>query len=312
MFPNRSLDASRGNGNGWMKFHQCAKNGSNNIIKLLADTGTNTHLTTNGGENCLHIAARYGHFSLCKALIDQHNFDVNVADNRGLTALHYSVENGKYKLVKFFADRVNDFHIKTKYGRNCLHIAALNGNLKLCKILINNHNFDAHTADKDEFTALHCSAQNGSYELFDFFTDMRAAIHLKTNDGKNCLHIAAFYGHLRLCKTFLKKHEFDVHMADDEGFKAIHFSAQSSSYQFVTFFLNEGTDILNKTKTGMNCLPTAATNGHLNLCKTLVNNHNFDVNITDNLGFTTLHRSAQNGSYELIKFFVDEGTDIFL
>ena len=33
----------------------------------------------------------------------------------------------------------------------------------------------------------------------------------------NCLHIAALYGHLNLCKFFLDNENFDVHMADNDG-----------------------------------------------------------------------------------------------
>ena len=60
----------------------------------------------------------------------------------------------------------------------------------------------------------------------------------------------------------------------------------------------------------MNCLHIAALNGHLNLCKDLVNKHNFDLHLTDNNGFAALHLSALSGNYELIKFFMDKGTDI--
>ena len=34
--------------------------------------------------------------------------------------------------------------------------------------------------------------------------------------------------------------------------------------------------------------------------------------MTDNERFTPLHRSVENGNYEMVKFFVDEGADIFL
>ena len=101
MFRNRSLY----NDSRWTEFHHCEKNGSNDIMKLLADRVRNIHLKTIDGKNCLHIAAFYEHLSLCKALIDQHNVDVNMAGNWGLTELHYFVENGKYQLLKFLQIR---------------------------------------------------------------------------------------------------------------------------------------------------------------------------------------------------------------
>ena len=69
-------------------------------------------------------------------------------------------------------------------------------------------------------------------------------------------------------------------------------------------------DIYQKTKAGHNCLNIAACNEHLNLCQTLISDHGFDINIADNNGWAVLHNSAQSGSYELVKFFVGNGSDI--
>ena len=53
-------------------------------------------------------------------------------------------------------------------------------------------------ADNEGWTTLHFSAKNGSYELFKYFVDMGSCVHLKTVDGKNCLHTAALNGNLSL------------------------------------------------------------------------------------------------------------------
>ena len=71
--------------------------------------------------------------------------------------------------------------------------------------------------DPDGWTALHYSSRCGSYELFKYFADIKDNIYLKDNDGMNCLHIAAMYGHLNLCKILKNKHKFDVHIADNDG-----------------------------------------------------------------------------------------------
>ena len=76
--------------------------------------------------------------------------------------------------------------------------------------------------------------------------------------------------------------------------------------------MDEETDILLNTKNGTNCLHLATITGNLNLCKTLVNEHKFDVHIGNDQGFTAIHFSAANGNNELVNFFVDEGTDILL
>ena len=298
-------DVNLTDNDGLTALHHSARNGSYELVSFFIDQGLDIHLKTNIGENCFHIAAFYEDFNLCKALVEKHKCDVNLTDNHGWTALHHSARNGSYDLVTFFTDLGTDIHLKTNIGENCLHIAAFNGHLNLCKALVEKHKCGVNLTDNDGLTALHHSAISGSYDLVTFFTDLRTDIHLKTNIGENCLHIAAFSGHLNLCKALVKKHKFDVNLTDNDGRTALHHSAISGSYDLVTFFTDLATDIDLKTNIGENCLHIAAFNGHLNLCKALVEKHKCDVNLTDNDGWTALHHSAKSGSYDLVRFFTE-------
>ena len=298
--------------NGWTKIHHAAKNGKYEEIKALAERGINIHLKTHEGKNCLHIAAANGQSNLCKTLIFRHEFDINMIHNGGWTALHFSVQNGSHELVKFFTDQGADIHRKTNNGVTCLHIAAAHGHLNLCKTLKNKYEFNLHVTDDYGWKALHRSALSGSYDLVKFFADNGTDIYLKTREGMNCLHIAAAKAHLNLCKALMKIHNFKGDMADNYGWTALHRSALNGSYDLVKLFAENGTDIYLKTREGMNCLHFAASRAHLNLCKALMKKHNFKGDTADNYGWTALHRSAQNGNYDVVKFFADNGTDIFL
>ena len=140
-----------------------------------------------------------------------------MSDKNGWTVVHCSAKSGRYKLIQFFTVKQSDINTKTKARENCLHIAAANGYLNLCKILIGTHFSDVHITDNDGWAAFHHSVRSGSYELITFSTDMGSDINLRANDGTNCLHIAACYGHLNLCKTLIEKHDFDVNMTANGG-----------------------------------------------------------------------------------------------
>ena len=170
--------------------------------------GINIHLKTNDGKNFLHIAAAYGHLNLCKKFSQKHNFHVYMIDNEEFSALHRSAQSGVYELVKFFADKGGDIHLKTKVGGDCLHIAAAYGHLNLCKTLIDKDNFDVDTADNQRFTALHRSAKSGSYEIVKLLTDRGVDMYLKTKFEETCLHVAAAFGYLNLCELLINKHNF--------------------------------------------------------------------------------------------------------
>ena len=228
-----------------------------------------------------------------------------MTDKDGWAALHYSARNGSYELLSYLAKFGIHFKLKNNFGSNCLHIAVLCEHLNLCNTLISKHNFYVHMLDNDGRTALHYSARNGSYALVTYFTAMGTNVYLKTNDGSNCLHIAALYGHLNLCKKLTDKQKFDIHMADNEGCTALHHSARNGSYELHTYLADKKTDTDIKSNSGWNCLHLAALCGHLHLCKKLINRHNFNTYLRDNEGWTALHFSARNGSYELLSYFVD-------
>ena len=151
-------------------------------------------------------------------------------------------------------------------------------------------------------TVLHYSIRYGSYELVTLFANKRTDIHLKSNLGQNCVHIGAAYKQLNLCKTLIDKQSFDWHMADKNGWTAFHYAARNGSYKLVSFFA----DMVIKDNLGQKCLHF----GHLNLCKTLLDKHNFDVHMEINEDWTARHYSARNGTNELVKFFANASIDI--
>ena len=292
---------------GWTALHYSARFGYYESVAFFAGLGIDINLNTNDGKNCLYIAAIHGHINLCKALINERNFDMHMANNDGWVALHFSARNGSFELVTFFTSVGIDVNLKTNDEKNCLHIAALYGHLNLCKKLKDKFKLDVHITDNDGWTALHFSARNGSYELVPYFVELKIDIQLKANDGKNCLHIAALYGHLNLCKIFVDKHRFNVHDADNDGWTALHYSTRYGSYDLVTFFVDMGIDIHLKTNDGKNCLHIAALYGHLKLCVEFIEVHKFGVLLTDNNEWTALHCSAENGSFNLFSYILGKG-----
>ena len=306
-----NFDMLAADNDGWTVLHHSARKGSYELINFFVDMGSDIMCRNNIGLNCLHVAARYGHLNLCKALVDQYNFSIHMSDKKGWTALHHSAKSGNYELVTYFADLGTDIHCMSKLGRNCLHIAAKNGHLNLCKTLIHKHKFDVHMADNKGRTTLHHSASSGLHELVTHFAAMGNDIHSKDNSGKNCLHIAARNGHINLCKILINKHSFDVKMGCNEGYTALHYSVLNGSYEQVTYFVGMGTDIHLKTNNGTNCLHIAAKHGHLNLCKTFIDKYGFDTYMQNNEKWTTLHFSAENGSFDLFLYILRKGSDIY-
>ena len=110
-----------------------------------------------------------------------------------------------------------DINLKTNNGKNYLHIVADNRHLNLCIKLISKRNIDVQIPDHHGWAPLHYFSKMSSYELVKTVADMGIDINLKTNDGKNCLHIAADFGHFSLCRLLINKHNVDMELPDNVG-----------------------------------------------------------------------------------------------
>ena len=85
-----------------------------------------------------------------------------------------------------------------------------------------------------------------------------------------------------------------------EGMRALHHAAKIGSYELLMLFFDLTTDIYLKDHSCQNCLHVTATYKHLNLCKTLVAKHYFEVNTADNDGRIALRHSAKSCTFDLV------------
>ena len=74
---------------------------------------------------------------------------------------------------------------------------------------------------------------------------------------------------------------------------------------------NFGSNVYRKTKISLNYLHFAAYNGHLKMCKNLLQNYNFIIYARDNNGRTVLHIAAKSGDIKLLQNFIEKGSNVY-
>ena len=311
LLENHSFDIHTRDDHGINVLHCAAKSGDLELLQYLIDNGSDTFSKTKAGCNCLHIAAQKGHLKICRELLQNHNFDIHAKDNYWLTSLHRAALGGDLEILQYFIENGSDIFSKTKDGHNCLHLAAQNGNLKICRAFLQNYNFDIHARDDFGWTVLHRAALSGDLELFQYLIENEADIFSKTKSGQTCLQKAADKGHLNICKLLLQNYNFDIHARDDYGWTALHSAAMSGNLELLQYFIGNGSDIFGKVTAGQSCFHIAAEEGHLKICRALLQNYNFDIHTKDDYGWTVLHRAALGGDLELLQYLIENGSDIF-
>ena len=84
-------------------------------------------------------------------------------------------------------------------------------------------------ADHDGWAPLHYFEKRSSYELVKTVAEMGIDIKLKTNDGKNCLHIAVGYEHFIRGGSLINKQNVDMELHDNDGWNAFHYFEENYS-----------------------------------------------------------------------------------
>ena len=125
---------------------------------------------------------------------------------------------------------------KTKISLNYLHLAVYNGHLKMCKNLLQNYNFIIYARDNDGRTVLHIAAKSGDIKILQYFIENGSNVYSKTKKSSNCLHLAVYNGHLKMCKNLLGNCNFDIDARDDAGWSVLHIAAKSGDINLFAIF----------------------------------------------------------------------------
>lgn len=120
-------------------------------------------------------------------------------------ALREAAMQNKPKLCKelldteIYRDYVADINSKDNNGYAALHIAAYEGYLSVCEILLDyGMDVDLNIRNNRQLTPLHLACIRGHIDLAQLLVRSGADLNLTDNDGNSALHLAACNHHLRL------------------------------------------------------------------------------------------------------------------
>jgi ankyrin repeat protein len=83
----------------------------------------------------LHVAAKSGHLSMLKMLIEK-GANINIQDESGNTALHYSAANGKKDAVKFLLEKSADPTIVNVKEQKAIDYSNIKGFNEITALLL--------------------------------------------------------------------------------------------------------------------------------------------------------------------------------
>ena len=172
-------------------------------VRSLLEQGANANAKDDDSEaSPLIWASEGGHRDIVHLLCER-DADINATDNRGLTALHLAVKNGKIAVVELLLKQgANSEATESAYGDTALMYAARNGQNSIAVILLQAGAIVSRTNHKGE-TALLIATEEGQESLAKILLDSGANPETEDYDGITPLIRAASWDLVGIVKILL-------------------------------------------------------------------------------------------------------------
>ncbi|XP_048237734.1 uncharacterized protein LOC124149842 isoform X2 [Haliotis rufescens] len=224
------------------------------------------------------------------------NPDLNAADRRDKSVLHYICENGLTSAVEYVIDKGVELNVQMAFQQMPLYLAIQNGHTEVVKLLLK------RGCDSDNHKGLLCAIGSDMIDMVTLFLDRGA--HVERND----IFVACERGNPDVVKKLFEnsatrnKKSFDRHTF-------LHKAVEWGYKQRVDVLLKAGADANVQNQAGDKPLHTAANFGFLE-CADVLLTAGADVNVQNTAGDTPLHRAVISQSKQFVDELLKAGADV--
>ncbi|XP_051556482.1 KN motif and ankyrin repeat domain-containing protein 4-like isoform X1 [Myxocyprinus asiaticus] len=160
-------------------------------------------------------------------------FLVNMVDDNGNTALHYSVSHSNFSIVKLLLDTgVCEVDRRNKSGYTAIMLASLTdvespGDMKVLQQLMELGDVNAHVGQVGQ-TALHLAVRHGRVPIVRLLLAQGADPNAQDHAGTTPMISACDRGHINVVRILLEDTNCDVNLKDKGGRSALSLATQAS------------------------------------------------------------------------------------
>ena len=253
----------------------------------------------------LHLAAREGHEDVARVLLG-HGADATAQTNYGSTPLHIAAREGREDIARILLEHGADLASQRKDGWTPLHVASQWGYEEVTSLLLE-HGADSTALTNDGSTPLHLVAREGHEDVARVLLEQGADATAQTNYGTTPLHLAVRGGRKDVARVLLE-HGADMASQRKDGWTPLHVASLWGYEEVTSLLLEHGADATAQTNDGSTPLHIAAREGHEGVARVLLE-HGTDITSQTNDGSTPLHIASQWGSEEVVLLLLEHGAD---
>jgi len=221
--------------------------------------------------------------------------------------LQDAVLKGNFEtMVSLIENSHCDVSVVDQRGRNLLHIAAMQGHIKILNHLLSSELSALFLlqADRQSWTPLHWAAWMGHIETVnELITTHQLSPSIPDSKGRTILHFSALKGHTKLMSQLISGHKMDPTQTDVFGSSTFHHAIVSGNVET----MNELICIHHFDPShpiggcGWTPLHIASMCGNHDLVKELIVTHKVDVISLDSRHRTALHYSVAFQQTSVVK-----------
>lgn len=240
-------------------------------------------------------------------LLSEHNADLKVYDSHNDTPLHNAALNGNIKVVKYLINGFDCCPSHTGHqGRTIVHSACEMGHIHLVDVLLSDFKLLNLSVDNEGFNPLHVAISYGQEEVAKLLIDKyNCPINFTNNYGQTALHIACFKGYTDFCCTMISEFKAERNALDKEGDTPLDKAIKGGNVKTVHILADEyGCNANIKGCESKPLLHQICGGGYAIVLQELISDFNYDPASVDEDGNTLLHTAALSGRVDVVKVII--------
>ena len=245
------------------------------IVTYLIESHSNLNTQDEDGRTALMEACVAGHPKIVKLLFEA-GADPFFSDHDEITALNHAFFAGSEACVDYLLSvvRLEEFdpNVQNKSGRTALMVCARKGKARLVRILLSAGIASIHIQDKSRMNAIMWAASSGQDDIVEMLLDAKAGIDVTNSKNQTALMLACLGGHTIVVDVLIR-HGANIHMKDKWGWNALNhaYSMGHNAIASTLEALGAKPDVhARKDKYDTTVLMHAAYHGYCNVFKSLI------------------------------------------
>ena len=286
---DRMTDVDGTDENSRTMLHRAALLGNLIVVKDLTARKADVNKTDQSLKTPLICAAEVNAEDIVKFLV-ANGADVNKTDVFGRSALHFAVRKSTLAAVECLLDAGADATTKDNKDMTPLHYAYVDS-----RILERTH------PREEEADLLECIINaytaGQTYCTDQEFVDI-AEILIKLSESSDTI------------TKLMKDNVSHISARNDSGTTVLHYAAHFNKPEIVLWLIQHGADVKVANNAGWRAIHFAAMSGNVTSATEILKKYVAAVNIETREGWTPVWIALRNGQQEMAEFFIKKGCDV--